>query len=160
MPKTISESEFRAAFQKHQTYVNSLTGSFSNALSTEARQACGALAVWEALRAFKSEFGQSFKSSLWRHVRWQCLRALRDQRYVHSPIECDVESGGDCTHTNMMLNDYLSILPARERRMVEARYLEKCTYDEIAKREGYSKQGVRGIVHRSMSALVEFANPA
>jgi RNA polymerase sigma factor (sigma-70 family) len=159
MLKTISEDEFQAAFQEHQTYVNSLTGSFANALSAEARRACGALAVWEALRAFKPEFGQSFKSSLWRHVQWQCLRAMRDQRHVHSSIEGDIEGSSACTQTTLMLNDYLSILPDRDRRMVEARYIEECTYAEIAKREGYSKQGVRGIVTRSMSALAEFANP-
>jgi DNA-directed RNA polymerase specialized sigma subunit len=58
----------------------------------------------------------------------------------------------------MMLEDYLSMLPDRERRIVEARFLENRTFDDIARQESLSKQGIKDIVDKSISVMSEAAH--
>jgi len=155
----VSDKEFNNAREAHLERIQNTCRAFSGALSPDALTACGDIALWRALQNFDESFGQSFTSSLHRFIKWECLRALQDKtkgREVHMNGG-DVEAMDDSVSQKMILDDYLSILSNRDRRMVEARFLENCTFQEIAHREGYSKQGIKNIVERSVALMAELA---
>ena len=157
--KTISNSEFNNARKKHLTTIQNTCKAFNGALSPDALVACGDIALWRALQSFDASFGQSFPSSLYRFVRWECFRAIQENqsREINMNGGDTIECNDNSTLRQMILDDYLSVLSNRDRRIVEARFFESCTLQEIAHREGYSRQGIKDIVDRSISIMSELA---
>jgi DNA-directed RNA polymerase specialized sigma24 family protein len=156
--RTISNQEFDAARTEYKEYIDNVSRGYASSLSPEALQAAGDMALWRCLQAYDARYGQTIRSSLYRFIHWECLRTIREQKLTSMSLLGDVESSGKCVDTQMMLEDYLSMLPDRERRIVEARFLENRTFDDIARRESLSKQGIKDIVDKSISVMSEAAH--
>lgn len=163
MPKKhkhhVTDAEFNTARRQHLELITSLTKQYANVLSSDALVAAGDIALWRCLQNFDPQFGQRVSSSLYRFVHWECLRAIQEnpKRPVVPMVE-DVEGKAESVAIRMILNDYLSILTVKARRIVEAKFLENRTFAEIARIEGYSKQGIKNIVDRSVGMMSEAAH--
>jgi len=158
MKRHISNIEYDNARQEHLELITNVARQYNNVLSPETLVAAGDIALWRCLQNFDPQFGQRVASSLYRFIHWECLRAIQEhKRYSNISITGDVESDDESVATQMMLDDYLSLLSQMERRIVEARFLENKTLAEIGAVEGYSKQGIKDIVKRSMDVMSEAA---
>lgn len=158
MQRHVTNQEFDTARAEYREYIQNVSHGYAPSLSPEALQAAGDMALWRCLQAYDARYGQTIRSSLYRFIHWECLRAIREQKLTSMSLLGDVESSNECVDTQMMLEDYLSLLPDRERRIVEARFLENRTFDDIAQREGFSKQGIKDIVDKSISMMSEAAH--
>lgn len=156
--RTISNREFEEARTPEvRLLLTNLTRHYSNALSSDVLQAVGDMALWRCLQNHDPKYGSNFNTSLYRFVHWECLRAIGEQRPSGMAILGEVEIPGESMSIHMILDDYLGLLDTRDRRIIEARFLENCTFAEIAQREGFSKQGIKDIVDRSISTMSEAA---
>jgi len=158
--RTVDDQEFNAARNQYDNRMMRVSQKYAGSLSPDRRKACCDMALWRCLQAYDSSYGQSVASSLHRFVRWECLNAIREQGQPLIPLADDMESPEETLAISMILDDYLSLLTQRDRRVIEARYLESCTFSEIAVREHCSIQGVKNIVDRSMSVMTEAAQEA
>jgi RNA polymerase sigma factor (sigma-70 family) len=156
--RRISNREFEAARTPEiQTYIQNVARTYAKQLSSDVRQSSGDIALWRCLQSHNPNGGNSFTSSLYNFVHWECRRALTLEQRKCATTTSDIESTNDNIITQMVLDDYLGLLGSRERRIVEARFLESCTLLEVATREGLTKQGVRNIVQRAISLMAEAA---
>lgn len=154
----IGNTEYETARAEHLELITNVARQYSNVLSPEALAAAGDMALWRCLQNYDPCFGQKVASSLYRFIHWECLRAIQEQRkYSTISIIGDVESEAESVAIQMILDDYLSLLSRRERRIVEAKFLENKTLAEIGAVEGYSKQGIKDIVDRSIGVMSEAA---
>jgi RNA polymerase sigma factor (sigma-70 family) len=157
----VTNAEFNTARKQHLELITSLTKRYSNVLSPETLAATGDIALWRCLQNFDPQFGQKVSSSLYRFIHWECLRAIQEKNKNPSvSMMEDVEGDSTSVATGMILNDYLSLLTVKARRIVEAKFLENRTFAEIARIEGYSKQGIKNIVDRSVVVMAEAAHAA
>ena len=76
--KKISDREFEEAYKNpdNRNMIRMVCSSFSNTLSPDILESCGMLALWKCLRSHDEKYGQNFTSSLYRFVRWECIREL------------------------------------------------------------------------------------
>jgi len=157
--REITNAEFNKARNQHIVLMHNLARRYAGLLSDEVREAACDIALWRCLRSYDPKFGQKVASSLYRFVQWECLRAIQEEQATcpDSPITSEVEDEPESVAIGMILNDYLSLLNTKARRIVEARFLENRTLDEIAQVEGYSKQGIKDIVDRSIGVMSEAA---
>jgi len=155
--RQITDTEFNNARQQYLPTMRNLARCYTHVLSPESLTAACDTALWRCLQSYDESFGQSFTSSLYRFIYWECTRTIKEEKCSNTPIIGDVEGEHESMAINMILDDYLSLLSNRDRRIVEARFFESCTFDEIAQREGYSKQGIKDIVDRSISVMSEAA---
>jgi len=159
--KHVSNQEFEIAHIEHLELITSITRQYANMLSSTILIAAGDMALWRCLQYYDSQFGQKVASSLYRFVHWECRRAIKeDQKLSSISIMSDIEDNVESTAIQMILDDYLSLLTQMERRIVEARFLENRTFAEIATIEGYSKQGIKNIVDRSIDMMSKAAQAA
>jgi RNA polymerase sigma factor (sigma-70 family) len=159
--REISNDEFEAARTPQiRELITSITKSYAGSLCPGTLQCAGDMALWRCLKKHDPKYGSSFTTSLYRFINWECLHALRIQRNKTVTLVNDIEGPGETATTHMILDDCLRILGTKERRIIEARFLENCTFEEIGLREGYSKQGIKIIVDRSISTMSEAAKAA
>lgn len=156
----ISDQEFEAARRQHLQLIQNVARVYATSLSPEELQAAGDMALWRCLQSHNPKYGSKFTTSLYRFIHWECIRAIKERRANETTLVGDVEGTTDNQAIQMILEDYLNLLDERDRRIVEARFLESCTFEEIANREGYSKQGIKHIVERSLSVMSEAAQSA
>ncbi len=157
----ISNTEYETARAEHLELITNVARQYSGSLSPDTLAAAGDIALWRCLQNYDPSFGQKVASSLYRFIHWECLRAIKEKKKHQAlSIVGDIESEEESVAIQMILNDYLSLLSQRERRIVEARFLENRTLAEIASIEGYSKQGIKDIVDRSMVVMSEAAQAA
>jgi len=156
--KQVTNTEFDAARRQHLTLITNVARQYSNILSPDALAAAGDMALWRCLQSYNPMYGQKVSSSLYRFIHWECLRAIQEHKgdNIHQ-LSGDVEGDEESVSIQMILDDYLSLLTQRERRIVEAKFLENRTLAEIASQEGYSKQGIKDIVDRSIGVMSEAA---
>lgn len=158
MKRYISNTEYNRAHDEHLKSITKFARQYSSALSKDALVAAGDMALWRCLQTYDPRFGQKVASSLYRFIRWECLRAIKENRkYSSDSLIGDVEDDIESVAIQMILDDYLSLLTKIERRIIEARFLESRTLAEIAHVEGYSKQGIKDIVDRSIEVMSEAA---
>ena len=157
----ISNTEYEQARAEHLELITNVARQYANVLTPEMLAAAGDMALWRCLQKYDPSFGQKVTSSLYRFIHWECLRSIQENRkYSTASIIGDVEGDAESVAIQMILDDYLSLLGRRERRIVEARFLANHTLAEIASVEGYSKQGVKDIVDRSLRVMSEAAQAA
>jgi RNA polymerase sigma factor (sigma-70 family) len=137
--------------------IQGLTRRFAGSLTPEQLTAAGDMALWRCLQSYDPSYGQKVASSLYRFINWECLRTIQEQQTETVSISGDVEGESESISIHLILDDYLSMLSHSGRRIVEARFLENRTLDEIARVEGYSKQGIKDIVDRSIEMMSEAA---
>lgn len=156
MKKKVTNEELRQAKRQYAETLQRTTARYANILSAEMREACGDMALWRCLQCYDPSFGQSVSSSLFRFIHWECRKAIRE---LNNMVQCgelrEQETEDKTPCLTMMVNDCLSTLSSRDRRMVEARYLHRCTLQEIANQEGYSRQGVKNILDRCLSRMAK-----
>ena len=156
--KHVSNQEFESARAEHLGLITNVIRQYANVLSPDALSAAGDIALWRCLQYYDPSFGQKVVSSLYRFIHWECFRAIQEnKKFSNAPIIGDVEDNIEFTAIQMILDDYLSLLSRMERRVIEARFLENRTFAEIATVEGYSKQGIKDIVDRSIGVMSKAA---
>lgn len=149
-------------------FITSLTNRYSNILPQDTLRSVGNTALWDCLRNYDPSFGQAVASSLYRFVVWGCYRAIQNQQrnvaqtyqYNDKYVVNDIIYTDNTTITKMMLDEYLSLLSKRDRRIVEAKFLKNYTLQEIGVKEGYSKQGIKHIIDRAIKTMSEAAATA
>lgn len=152
----ISNEEFNINKEKYKSTLRSFTRQFSQLLPPDILDYCADMALWKCLMNHRPEYKTKFSTSLYRFVVWQCLqehRTLKTTRYDEEQGVAVVVYNND---TSMILNEYLSLLSNKYRRVVESRYLYGKTFDEIAKDEGCSKQGAHYILGQAMEQMKRF----
>lgn len=154
----INNEIFEQAKSKYDLMTQRLCSMFGRGLDKDTRRQCGDKAIWRCLKSH-DETRQHIKSSLYRFVNWECKRALQEQRRKKMvTVELvEVEYVDDTALVNMMLDEYLSVLSSRNRRMVEAKFLEGRTFREISKIEACSVQGAINIINRSVRIMSRMA---
>jgi RNA polymerase sigma factor (sigma-70 family) len=152
--KQITNDELYEAKQKYAYTIKRTTEQYRHVLSIEVREACGDMALWKCLQCYDPSFNQSVSSSLFRFIHWECRRALRDLRpkTPHSQLHENVTQD-ETQYLNMIINDCLGVLCSRDRRIIEDRYLYQYTLQEIANKEGCSRQGVKHIIDRCLNRM-------
>ncbi len=154
MSDVVSNEDFVNAKRTYRATLSGFTGRFRNVLNADSLDYCGDLALWHCLQKHDPVYDTKFTTSLYKFVEWQCLREYRRQRSTLNNHEEQQEMTVIYDYdVSMMLNEYLSLLSDRDRRIVEARFLYNHTLLEIAKREGYTKQGVHYILGRAMKKM-------
>lgn len=151
----IDNQTFNTAKNKYGLMARRLSSKFGGGiLDEDTLQQCSDRAIWRCLQSHDSSI-QTFKSSLYKFVRWECQQAMSEKTKLSITTIAVVETEyQDNTALNrMMVEDYLAILNERDRRMVVARYMESKTFQEIADDEDLSKQGVIDIINRSLTKM-------
>lgn len=156
--RNISNEEFNEArTPRIQELIQNVSRTYSQSLSPATLQAAGDMALWRCLQNHDPKYGSRFTTSLYRFVHWECLRSIGEQKAPDTTLIGDIEGSNESIAIQMILDDYLGLLKTRDRRIIEARFFESCTFEEIAQREGFSKQGIKDIVDRSVSTMAEAA---
>ena len=157
MSRQVSDTEFNKARKEYLSYMKSVAQKYANALSPDMLSAAIDMALWRCLQNHKPEYGQKLSSSLYRFINWECCRAIRENKQRSCEVIDEVAGDNESVSIKMILDEYLSLLKPRDRRIVEARYLYNRTFTEIGVEEGCSRQAIQGIVVRSINTMAEAA---
>lgn len=155
--KTVSESELQQAIadKDNQGIIKKVCSHYAHLLSPEALKACGDMAVWRCLQSHQTG-RQKFTSSLYYFVGWECQREIRDSRHRELPCLSDIDNTPqeymDPINT-LIVQECLSVLTPQEQEIVIARFVNNRTLDDIGKEFGYSRQGIKNIINRSLTAM-------
>lgn len=76
--RDVTELEFSLAWNNasHQNLMGSVCCQFRKLLPQESLDSAKMVALWKCLSSHNENYGQQFTSSLWRFIRWECLKAL------------------------------------------------------------------------------------
>tara|TARA_B100000929_G_C15240902_1_gene329801 strand:- start:104 stop:529 length:426 start_codon:yes stop_codon:yes gene_type:complete len=130
------------------------------------------LALWKCLRSHDEKYGQKFTSSLYRFVRWECIRELvihnrkpafiqENHQYFYDDAErfCAYGREPECVEDKNIKDDeimeFVELLSPGQREIIYLRFYENCTFAEIGQKQGYTKQAARQNVNKSISRLRE-----
>lgn len=97
----------------------------------------GYIALFNCLRTHNPEYKTKFTSSLYRHVVWQCRKAVREYNntkdiyplpsHLYSKFNIDIE-----------IEDCLEKLNHEQSSIIRNYYFDKMTFTEIGKANNYS----------------------
>lgn len=151
--KPVSDEQMRAALadMNNVRVVKKVLARFAGSLSEDDLHRCGLHALWKALAYHDDSYRQKFTTTLHRFTRWECSREIRRQRNARKhfvPLEAAeepaVRSPAPALDLDVVhVRECMDRLPAADRRLLDAYYVEQWTLDEISIRFGMSKEGVR-----------------
>ena len=155
--KKISDKEFEEAYKNtdNRNMIRMVCASFSNTLSSDILESCGMLALWKCLRSHDEKYGQKFTSSLYRFVRWECIRELVSHNRKPTLTQETTEDFEDFNAENDEIMEFVNLLSPNQREIIYLRFYENCTFAEIGQKQGYTKQAARQNVNKSISRLRE-----
>lgn len=160
MGKYISNDDLMAAIAdpKNQQMISKVCKRYSNALAPSVLKSCGEAAVWRCLQSHIDGKGNSFTSSLYKFLHWECLRELGTNKFQYEEIgECNFGELGPDPNDALIVKELLSALPEKNQKIVVARYMEGRTLADIGATHNYSKQGIQNILTRSIDIMREVA---
>jgi RNA polymerase sigma factor (sigma-70 family) len=165
--REVNNEEFRLAQENkdNQNIIWKELNQYKGLLSSDDLKSCGLQALWRALQYHDSTFSQKFTTSLYRFVHWECRRELRRQNNlkkntVSIHLVGDIpkkEDSNGAEHREKMtfLQDCMRRLSNEHRTLLEEYYLQRWTYDDMAKLHNCSKESIRGKLNIAVGRLRE-----
>lgn len=131
--------------------IKKVANKYKDRLSRDELDSCAINAVWLTLQNHKAEFGTKFTSSLYRHMTWECMNAIKANR--HQYMLTDIPEGISETPDNSFTKEMLHRLTKKQRELIEERFFLGMTYKEIASKHSWSKAGAKNAVDRILDEL-------
>lgn len=162
--RKISDEEYKQAYynQDNIGILNNVSNKFLGQLDNDTIEECKDKSLWRALQYHnnKHESGQKFTTSLYRFAMWEFLREvdkikpspqmLNIDSYDNIPSGCD--DGG---FNNVVLKDCISKLSNEHRELIQYKFFDNMTLNEIADKVSRSRETVRNRLERAIVALRE-----
>lgn len=106
--------------------------------------------LWKCLQKYNSESKMSFTTYLYTQIRytiWNLLTATSKKLKVSNAIEvttvAPVDSMIRSCRDNQVVSDLMESLNKEDRRLIQQRFFDNLTYEEIAKRNDFTKETAR-----------------
>jgi RNA polymerase sigma factor (sigma-70 family) len=135
---------------------------YSHLIDQDELERCGMEATWEALRYHDPRFKQRFTTSLHRFAKWVCQRETRKRHDRYAQLKVRLKGDLDvAVPENSVLEDIQHIrecmkqLPPEDQRLIEQRYFNEMTVDEMGQANGYSRETARHKSNKAMESLRE-----
>lgn len=158
---TVTDDKYLAA-SKNPDYcriIKAVTNGFSKQLDLDAREACGLMGLWKALKKFDPSYGQKFTSSLHRYVKWACLnelkRAKREASQTVRLHEGNAPLSPPLDTDKIDFSDKVAELPKKWRKLIEWRYHDRRTIQEISKKIRLSRECTRLKIKTAVRKLMK-----
>lgn len=123
----------------------------SDELSQELRRAPRPRDLAERLNISEEEVLEAGEAA--RAYRWASIDAQSDQGEPLSATLPSVDVGLELADDITTIGAGIRALPARERRILELRFLHDCTQSEIAREVGLSQMQISRLLSRSLATL-------
>ena len=120
-------------------------------LHVDTLTSCIYTGAWKCLQKFDPSYGQSFSSSLFRFINWECLRESR--RWLSYTDVADVDRLDDTATNTIIVTEYLDMLDDFTRGVIIDRYMYGYTLQVIGDKYGYSKTGIKNIINRGLTVM-------
>ena len=143
--QVVSDVEFEVAL-KNDSYnkiMQSAAKPFRKKLVPDELERCKLIALWTALKNYKSTYNCQFTSYLYRGVRIECLRILKDKKRQPKYVNIDKV---DTSYESTPLIDIIDGLSEQELVIYHLYYRDRFTLREIAKRLNYTMFKVRKLL--------------
>jgi len=160
MDKTVTDADFDRYYSdvNNRNIIFSVCSRFSNTLSTDILESCGMVGLWKCIKSHDSSYNRKFTSSLYTFVKWECLRELNNHKrqsffiQTSDPVEAGFEEKSD------EILEYVEMLPLEQQVVIQLKFYENCTLDEIGTKRGYTKEAARQYVNKGVARLGELCS--
>ncbi len=138
----ISNECFEKKYSEYKSVIDKLTVSFGKRLSVDERKNAGMIALFNAMKRFKSNKNTSFKTYLTHHIRWECYNIYMTyytskEKYVDKYIDlCFTDYSSE-------LFDVIESLSDAEKKLLHERFVMKYTNEELGKIYNITTEGMR-----------------
>lgn len=161
--RKISNQEYFEAYHNEDNVgiLNNVSNKFVGQLDRDTIEECKDKSLWRALQYHNDnhESGQKFTTSLYRFAMWEFLREVDKVKpsipsfsidnYENIPSGC-TEDGG---FTSIMLRDCIDKLPNEQQKLIQYKFFDNMTLNEIAEKVNRSRETVRNRLEKAIVAL-------
>jgi|15BtaG_2_1085339.scaffolds.fasta_scaffold01623_2 RNA polymerase sigma factor (sigma-70 family) len=161
MKNEVSNEQYEEANENsdNSNIIRSVTNKFSSLLDIDERRECGLEGLWRALQNHDYTKKQKFTTSLYKFVRWMCLRKVtKKHRDKIKAEKIGVSTSQEFYYdsnleNNVVLSDLMSQLNDEDRVYIEQKHLQGHTLEEIGVLHGFTRQAASLKVKDAMSRL-------
>lgn len=156
--KEVSNLEYNNAYNNTDNIkiTKKVLSFYRPTLDEETLKSCGMRGLWRALQFHQERFKNKFTTSLWRFVNWECenevKKLIRTQAKPDSKVKSleffDAED--DSLAQTDIFNDISSLLDKESFSIIQLRFLENMTLQEIGTKFGYTKEAARQKLHKAL----------
>jgi len=149
--KHISNQEYENYLNNpsYRNIMNFASKNFLGNMDQDEIESCRLVALWNAMQQWKPN-KKTFKSYLYQHVKWECLKHLQKQ-YKNSSIIFEP----DTVPPDPLLYDLMNELGPYYKDVVEKKYFDNMTLREIGEEYGYCYESIRQHI---INAIEEMKN--
>lgn len=170
----ITNAEFEAAYrnQDNKNVIKSVLDGYASQIDPHDLESCGMAALWRALAKHNPNAPskkdpsrpchQKFTTTLYRYTNWACKRQLeKDRRFANQKtLPSDMVADLDSNPAILHLRDCVESLPDQDRTLIQQRYYDRMTFDEIGQANGFSRGMARQRTMKAFAMLRSLARAA
>lgn len=151
--REVSDEELQVALKNpnNRAIIKKVGRYYRSVLSYDESYSCGLIALWKTLAKHDPNRGQKFTTSLYRFMKWECLRLISRSKAnrwkLSQEITEDVlrKSNGvsNKSETLEYVREVMGYLREHDRNLINAYYVEGHTIEEIALSMEVAKESAR-----------------
>ncbi len=142
--RIISNEEFTEALNNIDNIkiMNKASVSYSKNLKSRLKE-CKMIALWEALRDYKSDRNMKFSTYLYYKVRRKCYDTYYTKAERNNNLISIEDSFSGSIVDSTFINDILMSLDKKDAKLIEDKFIYKKTLKEIGIEENVSLQAIK-----------------
>ena len=158
----ISDAEFNEALENKDNVriMNSVCSRYRKSIPYEEIERCKMISLWEALRAFAPNGVKKFTSFLYTRTDWECKRQISAMKRGQKikALEFKESLYVLLNKDTIEIEDIISNLNSKYKKVIEQRFFYRMTMEEIAKENNYSRETARRYIIQALEKIKQYAN--
>ena len=136
--------------------INKVCYKYRQTIPYDELERCKLISLWQALKAFDPEGGRKFTSFLYNRIDWECKKQIYQiNRIKKKHIFCEEVTKEDphSDQHSFEMQEVLCKLDPKYQKVVTQRFFNKMTMQEIADKNGYSRETARRYVKKGLDEI-------
>jgi RNA polymerase sigma factor (sigma-70 family) len=144
--------------EKNKAVISCATKIYKKYLEEEIILSCVYCGVWRTIKEYDVKFNTKFSTVLYNNILYECKTEIGKKNFKKN-IDLNLNElmqnkeiyfNENDAINKLIIEEFLEGLSKRDRRIVINRFLNNETLEEIAKKEGLTREGVRYIINKIM----------
>jgi len=154
----ITNEEFKEALSdlNNVRIMNKVCSRYRQTIPYDEIERCKLIALWQALEAFDPERGRKFTSFLYNRIDWECKKQIYQINRInkkHIFREEVIKEDPHRPYETIEIKDLLNNIESKYQCVVYQRFFRKMTMQEIADKNGYSRETARRYIKRGLDEI-------
>lgn len=155
---TVTNTEYEKALENidYQKIMHSASAKYMTYIEELELENCRLIGLWRALEDFDPERQVKFTSYLYDRVKYECKKTITKNKkteIVHSGLIANAIDKNNYQESVDIVDGIENSLGPELQNLVEKKYFQGMTYEDIADSEDYSHETVRRRVNKAINIL-------